>query len=116
MPYILVDNPDDWDQAINPGEGEADYRERSVFISKQKYDEIKYMNGFYNHPWHRTYNNNQKPSEDSVDEFNINWDLRDSDHFVCSTYSRDLWHTYTGNWFTDLNGYHSPEQIYHALN
>jgi len=54
----------------------------------------KYLNGFYNHPWHRTYNNNQSPSEDDIDEFTLN----PANIFVCSTYSRDLWHTYTGNW------------------
>jgi len=114
---INVDRNTDWEFAIDPesARGDRKYADKSVFLPKQKYDEVKYMNGYYNVPWHREYNNDRWPYKDDIDEYEMPGYDGGDEWFVCSTYSRDLWHTYTGEWITDFNGAHSPKQIRKAL-
>ena len=95
-----------WDLAINPNSSSHDYTYKTLLLPKQVNDKVKYMNGYYNAPWHRTYDNDFYPADDDIDEFTIGWPNGD-EPFVCSTYSRDLWHTYTGNWI-ELSGKHWP--------
>lgn len=93
---INVDKFEDWDNAITDKNW---FRYRDLSISKQKYDEIKYMNGYY--IWYKDFWN------ETVQGYNLY-------NRNCSTYSRDLWWNYTGEWH-NLNAPHTPTQIYNSI-
>ncbi len=102
--HINVDRDEDWENAIN---NKSAYRYRDLSISKRRYDEAKYMNGYYT--WWKDFWN------DSVTTYHLN-------KRNCSVYARDLWFTYTNEWLkTDEWAsdpdwqHHTPGMLYNSI-
>lgn len=95
--YINIDHEDDWNNSyLGNAKG---FRYKDIMISKQMYDEIKYLRG---------YQVNNSYVRNPYD-----WCVHN-----CVRYSTDLWNRYTGDSlrsYSYLTACHSPGIVYNSL-
>lgn len=101
---LHIDRNEDWNESINLSQG---FIARDLNISKHRYDELKYMNGYFiweEQGQYAKYKNLWNGSAPGYDFFIRN----------CSTYSRDLWAEYTWE-VIDMPAIHNPGVVYNAI-